>query len=133
MTTTTTTTTATTTAIDPYAPATASGPFLHRLNPLAKLAAPIPAMVSLVFVRDLITPTVFIGIAVILVLIGARPPRRWIEMLLLGLPAGIALVSLGMSLWVDAALVDTTAPVVRIGGWTLYSGAIEIGAATGSA
>ncbi len=118
-------------SIDPYAPATASGPFLHRLNPLAKLAAPIPAMVALVFVRDLVTPAVFIGLALVLMLVGARPPRRWAAMLLLGLPAGVALVSVGMSVWVDAARVDTTASVVRVGEWTLFAGALEIGTATG--
>jgi len=32
---------------------------------------------------------------------------------------------------VDAANVDSTAPVVQLGGWTLYSGAVEIGLATG--
>ena len=43
-------------AFDPYARVEASGRFLYALNPLAKLLAPLPAMLVLVFVRDLATP-----------------------------------------------------------------------------
>ena len=46
---------------DPYSQRVEASPvrFLYGLNPLAKLAAPLPAMVLLVFVRDAATPAVF--------------------------------------------------------------------------
>ena len=50
------------TRFDPYADAVTAAPvrFLYRLNPLAKLLAPVPAMVLLVFVRDAATPLAFL-------------------------------------------------------------------------
>lgn len=117
---------------DPYARMTATSPrqFLYALNPLAKVAGFAPAMVLLVFVRDLATPAAFLVLAYGLLLVGARLTRRVLALLLLGLPAGMLLVAVGFSLWVDAGLVDGSTPVVRIGGWTLYSGALVIGSAT---
>jgi energy-coupling factor transport system permease protein len=87
-------------------------------------------MLLLVFVRDLATPAAFLVLAYLLIFIGARVTARMLALLLLGLPAGIALIGFGFSLWVDAALVADTAPFLRIGDWTLYSGALLIGFAT---
>jgi energy-coupling factor transport system permease protein len=39
-------------------------------------------------------------------------------------------IALGFSLWVDPALVAHTPVVARIGDWTLFQGALAIGAAT---
>ena len=63
-------------AFDPYARVEASGRFLYALNPLAKLLAPLPAMLVLVFVRDLMTPLVFLVIAYVVLLAGARLTAR---------------------------------------------------------
>jgi energy-coupling factor transport system permease protein len=119
-------------AFDPYARMTATSPhqFLYALNPLAKVAGFAPAMVLLVFVRDLATPAAFLLLAYALILVGARLTPRLLALLLLALPAGMLLVAVGFSLWVDAGLVDGSAPLVRIGDWTLYSGALVIGSAT---
>ncbi|KAA9090007.1 energy-coupling factor transporter transmembrane protein EcfT [Microbacterium radiodurans] len=119
------------TGIDPCAPAVPSRRALYRLNPLAKLAAPVPAMLALVFARDLTTPLVFLGIAYAVLLVGARWTARSAALLLIALPIGIALLSLGMSLWVDAARVSDTRAVVSLGAWTLHAGALEVGLATG--
>jgi energy-coupling factor transport system permease protein len=116
-------------AADPYARET-SGRFLYRLNPLAKLAAPLPAMVLLVFVRDLATPLVFLALSYALLLAGARLTRSLALMLGVGIPVGVVVIGLGFSLWTDAALVSSTPPVLQVGGWTLYSGALAIGLAT---
>lgn len=120
-----------TTSFDPYArrTATSARQYLYALNPLAKVAAFAPAMVLLVFVRDLLTPVVFLLLAVALLLTGARITGRLL-LLLLALPVGMAVIGLSFSLWVDTALVDETTPVLQIGGWTLYSGALLVGAAT---
>jgi energy-coupling factor transport system permease protein len=103
---------------------------LYTLNPLAKLAAVVPATVLLVFVRDVTTPLVFLGLSYALLLVGARPTRRLAGILLLAVPLGIAVIGCGFALWTDASRVDTTALVLRIGEWRVYSGAFEIGFAT---
>lgn len=115
---------------DPYAPVPASArQFLHHLNPLAKLAAVAPAVLVLVFVRDLLSPGAFLLLACALILVGCRLTRAaWA--LLLALPPAVIVLTLGFSVWVDAAAVAGTAPVLRIGGWTLYAGALQIGLAT---
>lgn len=118
--------------LDPYAPlvATSRRQFLYGLNPLAKVAGFAPAMLLLVFVRDLATPAAFLVLAYVLILVGARVTGRLLALLLLGLPAGMLAIGVGFSLWVDVALVADTAPVVTIGDWTLYGGALLIGFAT---
>ncbi|MCK2026185.1 energy-coupling factor transporter transmembrane protein EcfT [Microbacterium sp. SSW1-47] len=117
---------------DPYARLTATAPhqFLYALNPLAKVAGFAPAMVLLVFVRDLATPAAFLALAYVLILSGARVTGRLLALLLLGLPLGMLAVTVGFSLWVDAARVDGTPALLSVGDWTLYSGALTIGAAT---
>ncbi|WP_217178598.1 energy-coupling factor transporter transmembrane component T [Streptomyces sp. AC495_CC817] len=118
--------------LDPYAALAPTSPrqFLYGLNPLAKVAGVLPAIALLVFVRDLATPLAFLGLSYALLLVGARLTRRTALILFAALPLGILVIGLGFSLWVDAALVGSTAPALRIGGWTLYSGALAIGFAT---
>lgn len=118
------------TDVDPYAPAPPSSRLLYGLNPLVKVAAPAPAMLLLIFVRDFATPLAFLVLAYAVVLIGARITARTAALLVIGVPVGIAVVAFGFSLWTDAAQVDDTAAAVTIGGWTLYSGALLIGLAT---
>src|SRR5690606_95695 len=118
--------------VDPYAGPVSHSPvrFLYDLNPLAKISAPLPAMILLVFVRDVRTPLAFIALTAVVLLIGVRFTRGLVA-LLIGVPAFGAVIALGFALWTDAGLVDDTAPVFQLGGWTLYSGALETGLATG--
>lgn len=127
-----TTITSPTKTADPYAPGLpASGwRYLHHLNPLSKVLAVLPAMIALVFVRDLTTPLCFIVLAYLLVLTGARLNVRTAALLFLAVPIGIAAIGFGFSLWVDASGVDDSAPFLQIGGWTLFTGALQIGFAT---
>lgn len=122
----------TTATLDPYASMTVTSrhQFLYALNPLAKIIGFAPAMIVLVFVRDLATPAVFLLLAYAILLIGARLTVRLVALLLLALPIGMLAIGIGFSLWVDAGLVADSAAVVRIGAWTLYAGALEIGFAT---
>ena len=121
----------TATTFDPYARVVAPGRFLFALNPLAKIAAPLPAIVLLVFARDLATPLAFLALAYAVLLAGARMTGRLVLVLLIAIPAAALLVGLGMSLWADAARVDTSVTILQIGGWTLYGGAVATGMATG--
>nr|WP_235565531.1 energy-coupling factor transporter transmembrane component T [Microbacterium sp. Root166] len=118
--------------VDPYAQRVAASPvrFLYPLNPLAKLAAPIPAIVLLVFVRDLATPAAFLLLAYAILLVGVSFTRRLV-LLLVALPLGAALIGLSFSLWTDASRVDQSVVIWQIGEWTLYGGALEVGMATG--
>lgn len=120
-----------TTVIDPYAAMTVTSrhQFLYALNPLAKVVGFAPAMIVLVFVRDIATPAAFLALGYLILLIGARITGRLLA-LLAAIPAGIAVIAVSFSLWVDAAIVDDTVPVLQIGEWTLYSGALMLGAAT---
>jgi len=104
--------------------------FLPSLNPLAKIAATAPAIVVLVFVRDLATPLTFLALAYVLLLIGARIGRAGALVLGVGIPAGAAVLTIAFSLWADPARVDRSAALVQLGGWTLFGGAVEVGAAT---
>ncbi|MGR6741225.1 energy-coupling factor transporter transmembrane component T [Microbacterium sp. F1-18] len=121
----------TSTALDPYAAAPASRRLLFRLNPLAKLAAPLPAMVALIFTRDLVTPLALLALAYGVLLLGARWTVRTVLLLAVAVPVGILMVGAGMSLWVDASRVADTPVLLQLGGWSLHAGALQIGMATG--
>ena len=119
------------TPIDPYADVPAPARFwLHGINPLAKFGAVIPAMALLAFTRDLFTPAILLAAAYAVILTGARLTRRTAAVLLLGVPLAVAVLSVGFGVWVDAEQVAGTATVVRIGDWTLHSGALLSGLAT---
>ncbi len=125
-------TTASLTTIDPYADRSRipSSRFLYGLNPLAKLFAPLPVIALLIFVRDAATPAAFLVLAYVILLVGVSFTRL-LAAVLVGLPAAAVVIGLGFALWTDASLVDDTAVVWRIGDWTMYAGALEIGFATG--
>lgn len=119
------------TPVDPYADAPVPARFwLHGLNPLAKFGAVVPAMALLAFTRDLLSPTIFLALAYAVMLTGARLTRRAAAVLLLGVPLAVVVLSVGFGVWVDAAQVADTTALVRIGDWTLHSGALISGLAT---
>lgn len=102
--------------------------YLPRLNPLAKIAAALPAMVMLVFVRDVATPAVFLGLAYLVLLTGARWSARLVVLLGAVVPLAVLVVTGGFALWVDAA---GGSAVVRVGSWVLTDSALAVGWATG--
>ncbi|GAA2897912.1 energy-coupling factor transporter ATPase [Microbacterium esteraromaticum] len=119
------------TPTDPYDDAPAPPRYwLHGINPLAKLGAVVPAMALLAFTRDLVTPAIFLALAYAMVLSGARLTRRACAVMLLGVPVGMAVLTVGFGVWVDPGQVSGSAGVLTIGGWTLRSGALLIGLAT---
>lgn len=104
--------------------------FLPGLNPLAKLAAPLPAMILLVFVRDAATPLAFLALAYATLLVGMRMTRMLATLLFIALPVAAVVIGFGLAVWTDAARVSHEVIVLQIGGWTLYGGAVEVGFAT---
>ncbi|MBD3941287.1 energy-coupling factor transporter transmembrane protein EcfT [Microbacterium sp. NEAU-LLC] len=119
--------------VDPYAGRVAASPvrFLYGLNPLAKLAGPLPAIVLLVFVRDAATPAAFLLLAYLVLLVGVNFTRRLAAVLLLAVPLSTLVIGFGFALWTDASRVDQSVVVWQIGGWTMYGGALAAGFATG--
>ncbi|MBW9121188.1 energy-coupling factor transporter transmembrane protein EcfT [Microbacterium trichothecenolyticum] len=120
-------------SFDPYARRVEASAvrFLYGLNPLAKLAAPLPAMALLVFVRDLATPAAFLALAYVVLLVGVSFTRRLAAILFLALPLSAVVIGFGFALWTDASRVDQSVVVWQIGAWTMYGGALQVGFATG--
>ncbi len=119
------------TALDVWQTAVPSRWLLPGLNPLAKLAAPLPAMAVLVFVRDPATPLAFIALAYAVLFLGARLTARSAAILLAVVPAAALVLGVGMSLWADPSRIEPGTALVRVGDWALYSGAVAVGMATG--
>ncbi|MGX5696812.1 energy-coupling factor transporter transmembrane component T [Agromyces soli] len=102
-------------AADPFAPPTAPRRgFLHGLNPLAKLAGPVPVMVALVFTRGIPVPLAFTVLGLALLVVGARLGGRWIAILFVGLPVAVALLGVSFGIWVDPAAAGDAAPAVGL-------------------
>lgn len=117
---------------NPYAPPVTprAWQFLHRLHPLSKFAAVLPAMVMLAFVRSLHVPLVFIMVGVGFLLLGARLTRRTAAGLLLGLPVVAAVMSFSFALWTAPSAVGHDVTLFRVGTYHLYLDALLQGAAT---
>ncbi|WP_448006283.1 energy-coupling factor transporter transmembrane component T family protein [Agromyces bauzanensis] len=124
-------------ARNPYAEQAPAHParFLHGLNPLAKLAAPLPAMILIVFTRDLATPLAFVVSTLVLLLVGARLRAPVVAVLLVGTPVAVAILGVTFGVWVDPArLDDTTAAasvvLIEVGDWRFTLAAYLVGLAT---
>jgi energy-coupling factor transport system permease protein len=128
---------AATTARNPYAeqaPAPRAR-FLHALNPLAKLAAPLPVMIALLFTRDIAIPLTFSVLALALLLVGTRLSGRAIAILLIGAPLGVAVLGVTFGVWVDPARIEETSAaasvvLIEIGDWRFTLAAYLVGIAT---
>ncbi|QAY74888.1 energy-coupling factor transporter transmembrane protein EcfT [Agromyces protaetiae] len=109
--------------------------FLHHLNPLAKLAGPLPVMVALIFTRGVAIPTVIIIGCLALILAGARLGPKAAALLLLGTPVIVALLGVSFGIWVDPARVDETSAaasvtLLEVGDWRFSLAAYLVGLAT---
>lgn len=120
-------------ATDPYSVAAAVPRrfFLHRLNPLAKAAAPLPAIVLLVLVRDVATPLALGLLALVLLLAGTRLRARSVAALLVGAPLLVALLTVSFGVWTDPATVADTPVVWQAGALVVREGALLVGLSTG--
>ncbi|GAA2639614.1 hypothetical protein GCM10010399_86330 [Dactylosporangium fulvum] len=104
---------------------------LRTYNPLAKLFGPLPLMILVIGTRDLRTPALVGGLALALVLVGARPTGRTLAALLLGVPAALAVMTVSFGVWTDPAKVADSRLLFTVGPLELWSGALETGLATG--
>jgi energy-coupling factor transport system permease protein len=117
---------------DPYAAPRDFGPwrFLHRLNPLSKIAAPLPAMAFLLFTRDLAVPLVFCVIALVVLLVGAHLTARMLVLLLVGVPVIVAVMSVSFGIWADPALTGDSPVILQAGPVRFTVAAWLVGLAT---
>lgn len=124
-------------ALDPFAEHRTQRPsrFLYALNPLAKLAAPVPVMVVVMFSRGIALPLAFIVFATAVLLIGARLSGRAIAALLLGIPVAALVLGVTFGVWVDPSSVAdhpaASVALVSIGDWDFTLAAYLVGFATG--
>lgn len=120
---------------DPFAdrPADRRG-FLATLNPLAKLAAPVPVMLLVVFSRGIPLPLAIAGFALVVLLAGARLPGRVVAALLVGAPAVALLLGVSFGVWVDPASVAgsdaASVTLFSVGDWRFTLAAYLVGLAT---
>jgi energy-coupling factor transport system permease protein len=117
---------------DPYAAPRDFGPwrFLHRLNPLSKIAAPLPAMAVLLFTRDVATPLVFCAIALAVLMIGAHLEARVLVLLLVAIPIVVAVMSVSFGIWADPSAAGDQSLIFRAGPIRFTVGAWLVGLAT---
>lgn len=121
------------TRVDPYQRRAAEPArfYLYRLNPLAKLAAVLPAMLGIVFTRDLLTPLILLVAALVVLFTGARLSARARLGFLLGIPLAIALIAFFLSLWSDPARLAPSAILVAAGPLQISAASAAAGIATG--
>ena len=118
--------------IDPYKARVVRSPvhFLHGLNPLAKIAAPLPAMIFLILARGIPMPLAFLLLGMLIVLVGTQLRPRTVLMLLVGFPLLAALLSVSFGIWTDPARADQSVLLLQIGDYRLYLGSLALGLGT---
>jgi energy-coupling factor transport system permease protein len=109
--------------------------FLYALNPIAKLAAPLPVMIALIFTRGIPIPLALVVLTLVLLLVGARLSGRALAVLLVGLPIGVALLGVTFGIWVDPSRIDAAGAaasvvLLEIGDWQFTLAAYLVGLAT---
>lgn len=102
---------------------------LHGLNPLVKVAAPLPAMIAVIVSRDLTTPLAALAITLVTLVVGARPPARTALLLGLGLPLAVIVGTLGFGAWSNPSAVDRSVVLVQFGDYRFYLGSLLAGLA----
>lgn len=111
---------------------TRRGP-LAALNPLAKLAAPLPAMIVVVFSRDLVLPLAFIAFALVVLLAGARLSAGLVTALVVGTPVAALVLGVSFGIWVDPSSVagpEASVVLFGVGDWSFTLAAYLVGLAT---
>ncbi|MDR6611152.1 energy-coupling factor transporter transmembrane component T [Leifsonia sp. 1010] len=104
--------------------------FLARLNPLAKVAAVVPAWIGLLVTRDALVPLVLLIAAVVLLLAGARLSPRAFVLLLVGIPAGVLVTAIGFGLWAEPTTTADPTVLSAAGSYQFTTGALLVGLTT---
>lgn len=84
-------------------------PWLHRRTPLVKIAATLPAIIAMFVVRDALSPTLLILLCGAAIASGVRLSARGALLLIVGVPAVVAVLSVTLGVWVDPTIAGETA------------------------
>ncbi|MFC8192684.1 energy-coupling factor transporter transmembrane component T family protein [Cellulomonas sp. NPDC057328] len=103
---------------------------LRRLNPLAKVAATLPAMVLLVVWHEPAAAAVLAGAAAVLLLVGGGLGARVLAGLLVAAPLGALVVGVTLGLWVAPATTAGSPVLVQLGSWGYTQAALAEGVGT---
>jgi energy-coupling factor transport system permease protein len=104
---------------------------LRSYNPVVKVLAPVPAMVVSIGSRDLRTPAAFALAAIAMLILFGRLRGRTLLGVILGPVVLVATMTVSFGVWTDPAKVGHTTALATLGPFTLWSGALETGLATG--
>ena len=104
--------------------------FLHHLNPLAKVAAILPAWIALLFTRDVLTPLIVLLGALLLILVGAKLRPVVLTALLVGIPIVVFVMAMSFGFWTDSSRVADQSVLFTIGSYEYTVGAFAVGLAT---
>lgn len=117
------------TAATTVVPASATS-LLERIDPLAKVMAVLPAMAFLIFARDLLLPLLMIGMAVLLLIAGARLTARGWLTLAISVPVLVGFFGLVFALWANPERAPESTVYWSGGIWMLTQAGIVTGFAT---
>lgn len=92
--------------------------FLHRLNPLAKIVATVPAVIALVSFADVTRPVLLLTVALALILLGADLTRRRLLLVVLGFPAATLALSFSFGVMISGDQAAGGSPIFTFGAYT---------------
>ncbi|UCR88475.1 energy-coupling factor transporter transmembrane component T [Mycetocola spongiae] len=104
--------------------------YLYRLNPLAKIFGPAPAMICALLSKNMFTPVCFIALCALLMLTGLRWRRSSLLTLTLGLPLFVLVFGLSFSVWTDAVRAGQPEVALALGAFELTVGQLTTGFTT---
>lgn len=108
--------------------------FLHALNPLAKVAAPLPVMIALVVTRGITIPLSIALLCLVLLLIGAHLRPRMLALLFVGLPVLVLVMGVSFGVWIDPSRLEDGPALdivlFQLGDYTFTLAAYLLGLAT---
>ncbi|MDO7883558.1 energy-coupling factor transporter transmembrane component T family protein [Salinibacterium soli] len=99
-------------------------------NPLATIAAVVPAVVVLILARDLATPISFLALGALALAVTARLGRRAVLALTVALPLFVVVSGATFAVWTDPARAAPGAELLRLGDYALTTGMLGSGFAT---
>lgn len=94
--------------------------FLYRLNPLAKVAAPLPAMAAVIFTRDIPTPLALIALTLLVLVTGSHLSWKAALGIFVGIPLVVLLMSFSFGIWVDSTDLDQSVVIFQLGEYKFF-------------
>lgn len=100
---------------------------LEARNPLAKIAATVPAMIALVALRDLSRPATLLVLALVVLLLASVAPLRRRAAVVAGALVMVAVLSVSFGAWAGGAEHAQTATLLAVGPFRFTVGMLLAG------